>query len=98
MGLYHTTWIPDTKMHGIQMNPDFGCSVFRWLLYFQIENGADLCAQNKAGKSAFYTAIKHAPNSLRAIERRLDKGLILENPGSDSGPIIKMDFMAIVPR
>jgi hypothetical protein len=57
-----------------------------------------LCALNSAGKSAFYTAIKHAPNSLRAIERRLDKGLVLENPGSESGTIIKMDFMAIVPR
>ena len=65
---------------------------------FQIENGADLCALNSAGKSAFYTSIKHAPNSFRSIEKRLDKGLILENPGSDSGPIIKMDFIAIVPR
>ena len=66
--------------------------------FFQIENGADLCALNNAGKSAFYTSIKHAPNSFRSIEKRLDKGLILENPGSDSGPIIKMDFIAIVPR
>jgi hypothetical protein len=34
----------------------------------------------------------------RAIEKRLDKGLILESSGSELSPIIKMDFLAIVPR
>ena len=30
---YRTIWISDTKKSGFQMNPDFGCPVFGWLLY-----------------------------------------------------------------
>jgi hypothetical protein len=87
-----------TKIQAQNVDEIDGCLALISRISFQIENGADLCALNSAGKSAFYTAIKHAPNSFRSIEKRLDKGLILENPGSDSGPIIKMDFFAIVPR
>jgi hypothetical protein len=34
----------------------------------------------------------------RAIEKRLDKGLILDSSESELSPRIKMDFLAIVPR
>lgn len=63
-----------------------------------IENGADLCSLDNANKSAFYTAIKYAPNSLKAIEKRLDAGLVMENPENEHEPSVRMDFTAIVPR
>lgn len=59
--------------------------------------GADLCAKNSAGKSALQFAMKHVPNCIRAIERRMDAGLKVTNPDSEIGCEVKMEFATFLP-
>ncbi len=40
-----------------------------------LSGGADLCARNRAGKSALHFVMKYVPDSLRTIEERMDGGL-----------------------
>ena len=56
-----------------------------------IKAGADLCIKNDAGESALKNVLRHLPNSLQAIEERLDRGITLrcdDSGNEDDKPVL----------
>ena len=88
----------NTALHYAAKNEDKSCSDAL------IREGADLCLKNFEGASAISDVLKHLPNSFKAIEERLDRGLILsqkdlqnEDPIS-YGKRVKLDFNVLLSK
>lgn len=62
-----------------------------------IEAGADVSAKMDHGKPALFFIMKYCPNSISALEKRLDAALSLSNEDNDSCEV-RMDFTSLIPR
>ena len=65
--------------------------------------GADLCLENKDKKSAAIYLMRHLPNSIEAIEKRLDGGIkpverSMEDDNMTCNKTVSMDYKVLLPR
>ena len=88
----------NTALHYAAKNEDQCCSDAL------IREGADLCVKNLEGGSAISEVLKHLPNSFKALEARLDRGIIMnrkntkdDDPISDGTTVI-LDFNVLLSK
>ena len=62
-----------------------------------IEAGADVSAKMDHGKPALFFIMKYCPNSISALEKRLDSALSLSNEDNDNCEV-RMDFTSLIPK
>lgn len=90
----------------LEAQDDIGCTALHYAAQHGdqpcsdalIKAGADLCIKNKAGESALKNVLRHLPNSLLAIEERLDRGITLRWDDSGNLLYVLLDFNVLLSK